>query len=85
MTVGDHLLEVVRLTTVNAMVVRREPELFEEIERAVDRGRGCRWVCSPHALDQFSPGRMAVGGGEHVGDQLPLLGPALAARLYRRL
>jgi hypothetical protein len=28
---------------------------------------------------------VAVGGGEHVGDQLPLLGPALAARLYRRL
>jgi hypothetical protein len=28
-TVGDHLFEVIRLTTVNAVVVRREPEFFE--------------------------------------------------------
>jgi hypothetical protein len=28
-TVGDHLLKVIRLTTVNAVVVRRKPELFE--------------------------------------------------------
>jgi hypothetical protein len=28
-TVGDHLLEVIGLTTVDTVVVRREPELFE--------------------------------------------------------
>ena len=67
------------------MVVRGEPELFEEIKRAVDRRRGGRGISSPHALNQFSPRRMTVGGGEHVSDQLPLLGPALTTRLHRRL
>ena len=39
--VREHHLKVVGLAAVDAVVMAGEPELFEEIERAVDRGRGC--------------------------------------------
>lgn len=63
----------------------RKPELFEQIEGAIYGRRGGRGVGRTHALHQFGPGGMTIGGGEHVGDQLPLLGPALTTRLHRRL
>lgn len=83
--VGNHLLKVIGLPTIHPVMVCCEAEFLQQVERAVDRRGCCRWVSLTHPLYQLRTRGVTVGGGEHVGDQLPLLRPPLTARLHSRL
>jgi hypothetical protein len=60
-------------------------EPFKQVERAIYRRGGCARVLLSHPLNEFRTGRVPIGGGEDVHDDLPLLRPALSAPLQRSL
>lgn len=75
--VGQH---VVLLAPINAVGVANEPELLQQVERAVDGRRRGQWVLRAAALDQLGGGDVALRPGQHAQQQPPLRGPAHPAR-----
>jgi hypothetical protein len=66
-------------------MVPRKAELLKQVERAIHRRGRCARVLLSHPLNKFRTGRVPIGGGEDVHDDLPLLRPALPTPLQRDL
>jgi len=64
------------LPAIGSMTVAHEPDLLEDIERAVDGGRNGRWVDGATALDQLGAGNVPTRGGQDRDHRPALRRPA---------
>ena len=61
------------LAPVGTVAMADQPQVFEHVQRPIDRRWDCRRVERPAPLDELAAGDVAVRPGQHL-DQRPALG-----------
>lgn len=64
------------LPAIGPVTVAHEPDLLEDMERAVHRGRNGRWVHRATALHQLGAGNVPTRGGQDRDHRPALRRPA---------